>query len=103
MFSGGLIAAALCSGGTSYQTMSPTFTQNGVYTSASNVRWDKVTVDIPIGTSICEAITKLPVKWGGSLGKSYHYYVHIGDVGSGAYTRIGSYPDYEPWALYMTK
>ena len=95
-------ALIMMSGGGKYTNEGKTITSNGEYEPDEGVRWDKVTVDIPIGASICEAIKKLPVRWGGILAQSYHYYIHIGDLGFGAYNYIGSYPDYEP-AQFRTK
>lgn len=48
MFGGGLITAALTSGGARYAHEDKAISANGVYMPDNNVRWDKVTVELPI-------------------------------------------------------
>lgn len=65
MLSGGLITAALCSGGG----------------------------DNAVTTDIIDRITALPIIYGGNIGKSYHYLLHYGDVGNGADSHISHHPE----------
>lgn len=55
-----LLEAALMSGGNSYTNEPKTLTANGEYTPPDDVRWDKVTVDVPQGSVLADAVSAVP-------------------------------------------
>lgn len=46
-----------------------------------------------VTADIIDRITALPIIYGGSIGKSYHYLLHYGDVGNGANSHISYHPE----------